>query len=92
MPVIGPLSARSRKAALIASALVARSTSTVRSTIDPVGTGARTAMPSRRPASSGITSPMALAAPVLVGTRFMAAARARRMSVCGPSRRFWSDV
>jgi glyceraldehyde 3-phosphate dehydrogenase len=31
-------------------------------------------------------------APVEVGTRFSAAARARRRSLCGPSSRFWSAV
>src|SRR3954470_6505498 len=35
---------------------------------------------------------MALAAPVEVGTMLMAAARARRRSLCGPSCRFWSWV
>ena len=35
------------------------------------------------PASSGITSPSAFAAPVDVGIRFSAAARARRRSLCG---------
>ena len=34
----------------------------------------------------------ALAAPVEVGTMLMAAARARRRSLCGPSCRFWSWV
>src|SRR5467141_1441754 len=35
---------------------------------------------------------MALAAPVEVGTMLIAAARARRRSLCGPSCRFWSWV
>src|ERR1700730_14795892 len=35
---------------------------------------------------------MAFAAPVDVGTMFIAAARARRRSLCGPSCRFWSCV
>ena len=63
-------SARSRKSALISSTDVSRCTSTVRSTSDPVGIGTRTANPCSLPASSGITRPIALAAPVDVGTRF----------------------
>src|ERR687893_1702221 len=35
---------------------------------------------------------MAFAAPVEVGTMLIAAARARRRSLCGPSCRFWSWV
>ena len=38
------------------------------------------------PCSSGITLPTALAAPVVVGMMFTAAARARRRSLCGRSR------
>ena len=55
-----------------------RSTSTVRSTSDAVGTGTRTAKPWSRPASSGMMRPIALAAPVEVGIRLTAALRARR--------------
>ena len=55
---------------------------------EPVITGARTAMPFSRPSSSGRTRPTALAAPVEVGTRLAAAARARRRSLWGPSCRF----
>ena len=51
---------------------------TVRSTTEPVGTGARTAKPCSLPCSSGITRPIAFAAPVDAGTRLTAAARARR--------------
>ena len=87
-----PVSAPARKAASISSTVVARSASIVRSTSEPVGVGTRTAMPFRRPSSSGMTSPTARAAPVLVGTRLMAAARARRRSLCGPSQRLWSAV
>ena len=38
------------------------------------------------------TRPVARAAPVDVGTMLVAAARARRMSLCGRSSRFWSLV
>ena len=47
---------------------------------------------SRRPSISGITSPMALAAPVVVGIIETPAARARRRSLWGRSRRRWSFV
>ena len=59
---------------------------------EPVGTGARIDMPSILPFSSGSTSPIARAAPVEVGIRLIAAARARRRSLCGRSRMFWSFV
>ena len=49
-------------------------------------------MPSTLPWSSGITSPIAFAAPVEVGMRLIAAARARRRSLCGKSRITWSFV
>ena len=85
MPSSAPLSAFSANALLTSSTLVGRATSQTRSTTEPVITGARTAMPLSLPSSSGITRPIALAAPVLVGTRLAAAARARRRSLCGPS-------
>ncbi len=85
IPSSGPVSARSAKAALISSALVALPTVQTRSTTEPVATGARTAIPFSLPSSSGITSPIALAAPVEVGTRLIAAARARRRSLWGAS-------
>ena len=59
---------------------------------DAVGIGTRIAKPSSLPLSSGMTRPIALAAPVEVGTTLSAAARARRRSLCGPSCRFWSLV
>ena len=77
IPVSGP-DAASFIAALISSSLVSFETSQVRSTSDPVITGARTEMPLSLPSRSGRTRPMALAAPVLVGIRLIAAARARR--------------
>ena len=57
------------------------STWATKSVREPSGTGTRTAMPFSRPLSSGITSPMALAAPVLVGIMERAAERARRGSL-----------
>ena len=74
IPSSGPLSARAANASLTSSTLVARPTSQTRSTTEPVITGARTAMPFSLPSSSGTTRPIALAAPVEVGTRFAAAA------------------
>ena len=85
MPSSGPVSARSAKAAFTESTSVERFTVHTRSTTEPVGIGARTAMPFSFPSSSGITSPIALAAPVEVGTRLIAAARARRRSLWGRS-------
>ena len=63
----------------------------VRSTTEPVITGARTANPFSLPARSGRTSPTALAAPVVVGIRFCAAARATQVLV-GMSWSRWSEV
>ena len=48
---------------------------------DTVDTGTRYAIPCSLPASSGMTVVTALAAPVVVGTMFIAAARARRRSL-----------
>ena len=56
------------------------------------GVGTRMAIPSSLPLSCGRTSPTALAAPVVVGMIDIAAARARRRSLCGRSSRFWSFV
>ena len=49
-------------------------------------------MPSTFPCRSGMTSPIARAAPVEVGIRLIAAARARRKSLWGRSRICWSLV
>jgi hypothetical protein len=49
----------------------------VRSVTLPSGVGTRREMPVSFPLSSGIARPTALAAPVVVGTMFTAAARAR---------------
>ena len=51
-----------------------------RMVVEPAGTGTRCAEPMSLPLSSGITRPIAFAAPVLLGTMFTAAARARRRS------------
>ncbi len=82
----------SLKARLISSTLVGRSTWATKSMIETVGVGTRSAKPSNLPCSSGITRATARAAPVVVGMMFIAAARARRRSLCGPSTRFWSPV
>ena len=74
------------------SADVSRPSVTTRSVSEPVATGARTEMPSTFPWSSGSTTPIAFAAPVEVGMRLIAAARARRRSLCGKSRMTWSFV
>ena len=62
--------------------------------VDPVGTGTRCAEPINFLFNSGITKPMALAAPVEFGTILTAAARALHKSPlrCGPSRTIWSPV
>ena len=62
------------------------------SVTEPSGTGTRIAMPSSLPLSCGSTSAVAFAAPVVVGMMFCAAARARRRSLCTPSRMTWSLV
>ena len=87
----GP-SAAALNAALTSSAVVFLSTSTARSTTETFGVGTRIAMPSSLPLSSGITSPTAVAAPVVVGMIDSAAARARRRSLCGRSSSCWSLV
>ena len=60
IPAKPPVSARERNASLISSTVVSRAASTVRSTTEPVGTGARTAKPCSLPLSSGITRPIGL--------------------------------
>mgnify|MGYP003348340775 CR=1 FL=1 len=91
MPLSGPAAAV-RSTALISSPVVFLSTIALRSTTETFGVGTRIAMPSNLPLSSGITSPTALAAPVVVGIIDIAAARARRRSLCGRSRICWSLV
>ena len=69
-----------------------RSSSTVRSTMEPSGVGTGVAEAVELARSSGSTSDTARAAPVVVGPRITAAARARRRSLCGRSRIFWLFV
>ena len=64
----------------------------LKSVIEPVGTGTRSDVPSSLPFIDSSTSDVARAAPVLVGTMLIAAARARRRSLCGPSTSCWSPV
>ena len=71
------------KAPLTSSAVTSRPSVTTKSVSEPVGTGARTATPSTFPLSSGSTSPIARAAPVDVGIRLIAAARAHESYVTG---------
>ena len=80
IPFIGP-SAAACIAAFIDSTVTSESSSTTRSTMLPSGMGTRIARPSSLPASSGITRPIAFAAPVEVGTILVAALRERRLSL-----------
>ena len=48
--------------------------------LPPTASGIRTARPSSKPSSSGNICVMALAEPVVVGTRFIPAPRVRRIS------------
>src|SRR5438067_469074 len=66
MPSSGPFSEAVRYASFTCSFVTSRPSLTTRSVIDPVGTGARTEMPSTFPCRSGMTSPIARAAPVEV--------------------------
>jgi len=92
IPSKPPLSATSRKRPLTSSTVTSFARCTVRSTREPSGTGARMATPSTFPFNSGMTRPMARAAPVEVGMRLIAAERARLRSECGRSRIRWSFV
>nr|GLL30457.1 hypothetical protein VITISV_031969 [Ipomoea trifida] len=83
MPFRGP-SAAFLKAALTSSAVSPFfSTFTTRSTTETLGVGTRSAMPLSFPLSFGSTRDTALAAPVLVGTMFSAAALALLKSLPG---------
>ena len=53
----------------------------MRSVTEPTGTGTRSAAPVRRPSSSGMTRPMARAAPEEVGMMEEAAAHRRASSL-----------
>ena len=74
------------KAAFISSTVASFSRFTTRSTIEPSGVGTRSETPSSLPLRSGITRPIALAAPVDVGIMERAAALALLKSLCGRSR------
>src|SRR5262245_62092323 len=76
MPLSGPLAALIT-AWLISSAVVGRADWKVRSTRLTFGTGTLIEAPSSLPLSSGRTRPTAFAAPVELGIRLMALARAR---------------
>ncbi len=91
IPASGPAAAAAY-APLTSAAETSRPNVTTRSVTEPVGTGARTEMPSTFPCRCGSTRPIAFAAPVDVGMRLIAAARARRKSLCGRSRMLWSFV
>jgi hypothetical protein len=91
IPASGP-SAATRYAVSTSSRVTSRDTVVLSSTIEPTGTGTRIESPDSLPARFGSTRPIALAAPVVVGTMFTPAARARRGSRCGPSCRFCSWV
>ncbi|MFS7947325.1 hypothetical protein Hanom_Chr06g00546991 [Helianthus anomalus] len=82
IPFNGP-SAAFLKAAFTSSAVSPfLATLTTRSTTETLGVGTRSAMPLSLPLSCGRTKDTALAAPVLVGTMFNAAARALLKSLC----------
>ena len=88
----GPDSAAARKASLTSSTVASFFSTPTKSVIEPSVTGTRNAVPSSLPCIDCSTRPVARAAPVDAGTMLTAAARARRMSLCGPSTRFWSPV
>src|SRR5579863_6292977 len=91
-PFNGPDSEAFFSAAFTSSLVVFFSTHTTKSTTETLGVGTRIENPSIFPPSSGMTSFRALAAPVEVGIMLIAAARARRRSLCGKSRITWSLV
>ena len=91
MPRSFPVAA-SRNASFTAATEAGFSSSATRSTTETLMVGTRIAMPSSLPLSFGITSPTAVAAPVVVGIMLTAAARARRRSLCGKSWTGWSFV
>src|SRR5215469_9057493 len=85
MPFIGPSEAAFR-VALISSYFADLANLHVRSTTETFTVGTRNAIPVSLPSRSGITLPTALAAPVLEGMIFVAAARPPRQSFLeGPS-------
>src|SRR5204863_5445697 len=91
IPLSGPAAA-AVIAAFTSSAVTRLPRMAARSTHDTFGVGTRSELPSSLPLSSGITSPTADAAPVVVGMIDSAAPRARRRSLCGRSSSCWSFV
>ena len=85
-------SAALRNAALMLSLVASFSSSTTKSVTDTFGVGTRRAKPFNLPFNSGNTKATAFAAPVVVGIIDIAAARARRKSLCGASNTRWSLV
>ena len=79
-------------ALLICSTVGVFASSTTKSITEPVIVGTRTAKPCNLPFSLGNTKPIALAAPVEVGTILTAAARALLKSRWGASCNLWSAV
>src|SRR5215813_9416893 len=85
MPFMGPSEA-ALKVALISSYWAPLARRHVKSTTETLAIGTRNAIPVNLPLSSGMTLPTALAAPVLEGMMFAAAARPPRQSFFeGPS-------
>ena len=83
-PLCDP-SAAALNTAFTSATVTSRLSSTTTSLMLPTGVGTRRLVPSNLPFSLGYTWLTALAAPVLVGMMLMAAARARRRSLCGRS-------
>ena len=87
-----PLVAAALNASFTSSGVTSRARIPVKSVMEPSWTGTRREDPSRRPFMLVRTRLVARAAPVLVGTMLLAAARDRRWSLCTRSSRFWSLV
>ena len=78
MPLYLSVAASLTIASLISSAVtLSLFTTNLKSTSETSGVGTRVEAPSSLPANSGITRPIALAAPVVVGIMFCAAERER---------------
>jgi hypothetical protein len=91
-PLSGAFPAAVSKALFTSSIVTVFESVATRSITEPSGTGTRSDVPSSLPLSFGRIFPTARAAPVVVGMMFIAPARARRRSLCGRSRMFWSFV
>ena len=77
MPFSRLVAAAALMAWVISSIVVVRLATNLKSICETFGVGTRVDEPSSLPFSSGMTRPIALAAPVEVGIWFSAAARAR---------------